>query len=112
MVRYTSGLDDSEMFQQMDAQNVDFAEFFRQNKYQIKMDNSGTVKFCFIEHFPGARIKDFRNEEAPDPNIKCRFNCSIMTEKQGSMSATHTFYTSTVNFPTDALIRLSQIVDK
>jgi hypothetical protein len=100
------------MFQQMDVAGVDHAEFFLENKYQINVDNTGTVKFCYIEHFPSARIKDFRSEEQQDPMIKCRFNSSIMTANQGSTTGTHSSFSTIINFPRDALIRLGLTVDK
>lgn len=117
MLKYTIQLNDSEMFQHMEVIGIDHLEFFRQNKYQIKVDNSGTVKFCFIENFPTSHHinNDFRNdsnEQPQDPMIQCRFNSSIVTYDKEKTSGTHTSFSTIILFPRDALIKLGLTIDK
>lgn len=116
-LKYTIQQDDSEMFQHMEVVGIDHLEFFRQNKYQIKVDNDGTVKFCFVENFPmshhiGNDGRGDANEQPQDPMIQCRFNSSIVTHDQEKTSGTHTSFSTIIHFPRDALIKLGLTIDK
>lgn len=41
-----------DMFKHMEVIGIDYIEFFRSNKYQVKVSNAGIVTFCFVENFP------------------------------------------------------------
>lgn len=43
---------ESEMFEHMKVIGIDHIKYFVSNRYQIKVENNGDVKFCFIENFP------------------------------------------------------------
>lgn len=49
------------MFKHMEVIGMDYIEFFRNNRYQVKVSNSGIVQFCFVENFPSSHHTEQEN---------------------------------------------------
>jgi len=59
----------------MEVIGIDHIEYFLENKYQIKVENNGDLKFCFVENFPMSQhVKQGYDADGNDAMIQCRFN--------------------------------------
>lgn len=67
----------------MEVIGIDHVEYFLENKYQIKVENNGDIKFCFVENFPVSQHVDYGDfDNMNNPMIQCRFNyCKITLSK-------------------------------
>lgn len=108
--------EESKMFKHMEVIGIDYIEFFRQNRYQIKVSNQGLVQFCFIENFPMSHHTDkdsatIENDLKNKSVIQARFNCTTISKKKDltfigddRFNVNHQFFCSMIEFSKDAML--------
>lgn len=66
----------SDMFKHMEVIGMDSIQFFRKNKYQVKVSNAGIVTYTFVENFPASHHteKNPPNQTTNTGVLLCRLN--------------------------------------
>lgn len=97
---------------------IDPMKFFRTNRSQIKIDNNGNVRVCFVENFPMSTHitnidSDFAgNMQAADPMVQCRLTGSIIKRSQNYPLSQFFTFSHIIQFPRDAFKKLGETLDK
>jgi len=65
----------------MEVIGIDHIEYFLNNRYQIKVENDGVVRFSFVENFPISHYIKSQTSCVLDTNalIECRFIYKVIT---------------------------------
>jgi hypothetical protein len=62
-LRHMVNCQDSFLFQHMSSIGVDPVVFFRANISQLKIDDEGCVKICYVENLPISNVKDIDSND-------------------------------------------------
>jgi hypothetical protein len=98
-------LDDNNfMFNHCHSLGVDPIAFYRVNISQIKINDEGKVKLCYVENLPVANNKEIDSKDPTNEisNVQCRLLGVIFTPEEGKYIMKGKCFTEMIEFPKDA----------
>lgn len=118
-IMYTVGYSECQMFQDMEIIGYDHIEYFRQNKYQVNIDNNGILRLVFIgtlESDPTEEMLQKMGRNAPNTTtttnmIPCRFGLATIS-KSADDECTCRYSTCLLKYPKDGMTKLDATYEK
>jgi hypothetical protein len=106
-------ISDSFLFKHMSSLGVDPVAYFRANLSQIKIDDNGCVKLCYVENLPVADVKDIDSKDSQNEIsvVQCRLVGSIFTIVEGEYLTSCQSFMNMFEFPRDAQEDLTVILE-
>jgi hypothetical protein len=88
--------------------DVDPIAYYRENVSQIKIDDHGGVKLCYVENLPIANVKsiDSKDPENEVSNVQIRLLGVVFKVEPGVFKMKGQCFTHMMDFPRDAQERL------
>lgn len=77
VLKYNLNIDKSHIFQYFYTININPIDYFRNNLSQIKLDDNGGVKLCYIENLPYIEKEDVSGVSEVSP-LKTAFSADLL----------------------------------
>lgn len=89
VLKYNLNIDKSHIFQYFYTININPINYFKNNLSQIKMDDNGGVKLCYIENLPYIEKEDISGMSesfSAEDNLQCRLVGSLFSPVEGEFN--------------------------